>query len=167
MGKAMKSKRSRNISFTVLDDTVRDKILKCQGKLSVEIPNTPIWINEDVLANYRRRKSMLRDIVKVATAKKYRAKIDQGGVNINGKLYLPHQFDCLPVGIRPQDIMCKTTVNDGLAFASKWAQLMVFHMEVLNSAISIKRHYLKKKMTLLTWSLFHLIRLNARKLVSR
>lgn len=123
LGKAMKAKRSRNISLTVRDDIVRDKILRCRGKLTVEIPNTPIWINEDVPASYRRRKSMLRDLVKVATANKYRAKIDQGGVSINGKLYLPHQFDCLPVGIRPQDIMCKRTVNDGLAFASEWAPL--------------------------------------------
>lgn len=61
--------------------------------------------------------------MKVAIGKKYRAKIDQGGVNINGRLYLPHQFDTLPVGIRPQDIMCKRTVNGGLVFASEWTPL--------------------------------------------
>lgn len=123
MGKAMKARRSRNILLVTRDDNARDKILQCRGKLTVEIPNTSIWINEDVPANYRRRKSMLRDLVKVANAKKYRAKIDQGGVSINGKLYLPHQFELLPVGIRPQDIMCKRTLNDGLAFASEWAPL--------------------------------------------
>lgn len=58
MGRAMKAKRSRNIALAIRDDEACDKILKCRGKLSVEIPNTPIWINEDIPASCRRRKSM-------------------------------------------------------------------------------------------------------------
>lgn len=172
LGKAMKAKRSRNISLTVRDDIVRDKILKCRGKLTVEIPNTPIWINEDVPASYRRRKSMLRDLVKVATANKYRAKIDQGGVSINGKLYLPHQFDTLPIGIRPQDIMCKRTVNDGLAFASEWAPLSnMYKTTVVYDGISYgsaeqgyqhQKAIFEKKTSSLSLSYIHLTHLNAR-----
>lgn len=45
LGKTTKAKRSRNISLIVCGDAAQDKILKCRGKLSIEIPNTPIWIN--------------------------------------------------------------------------------------------------------------------------
>lgn len=123
LGKITKYKKNRPISLTVKNEEARDKILKARGKLKVEIVNTPIWINEELPHSYRRRKSMLRDLVRLAQSKKYKAKIEQGGINLDGKLYQPHQFHTLPEGLQPRDVCCKTTDDGGIAFASEWSPL--------------------------------------------
>lgn len=66
---------------------------------------------------------MLRDLVKLAQAKKYKAKIEQGGLNLDGQLYLPHQFSSLPEGLQPSDACSKSTEDGGIAFASEWSPL--------------------------------------------
>lgn len=64
---------------------------------------------------------MLRELVKIAQAKKYKAKIEQGGINLDGKLYLPHQFHLLPEGLKPHDACTVQTDDEGIAFASEWS----------------------------------------------
>lgn len=123
IGKVTKYRKNRSIALVVRDEMARNKVLRARGKLTPEIANTAIWINEEVPATYRRRKSMLRDLVKLAITKKYQAKIDQGGINLDGKLYLPHQFDKLPQGLQPHDACAKETDNQGIAFASEWTPL--------------------------------------------
>lgn len=123
LGKVTKYKKNRTIAVVVRDEVARDKVLKTRGKLKSEVVNTPIWINMELPASYRRRKSMLRDLVKLAISKKYKAKIDRGGINLDGKLYLPHQFHKLPGGLQPFNACCKVTENGGLAFATEWSPL--------------------------------------------
>lgn len=105
----------------VKDEEARDKVLKARGKLDPEIVNTSIWINEELPQSYRRRKAMLRDLVKMAQDRKYKAKIEQGGISLDGKLYLPHQFHNLPEGLQPKDACVKATEDGGTAFASEWS----------------------------------------------
>lgn len=114
-----KSKRPRAVSLVVKNENARNLLLRSRGKLN----KAKIWINEDLPAPYRRRKNMLRDLVKEAKAKKYKAKIDQGGINIDGKIYSPDRFSQLPEGIRPHDVSTRTTLNKGLAFSSQWTPL--------------------------------------------
>lgn len=121
MGKVTKFRKNRPISVIVKSEEARDKVLKARGKLSVEVVNSPIWINEDIPQSYRRRKSMLRDLVKLAQSKKHRAKIEHGGINLDGKLYLPHQFHTLPEGLQPKDTCLIPTEDGGTAFASEWS----------------------------------------------
>lgn len=121
MGKITKFRKNRPISIQVKGEEARDKILKSRGKLKQEIVNTPIWINEELPQTYRRRKAMLRDLVKLAQARKYKAKIDQGGINLDGKLYLPHQFQNLREGLQPKDACSRATEDGGLAFVSEWS----------------------------------------------
>lgn len=64
---------------------------------------------------------MLRDLVKLAQAKKYTAKIEQGRINLDGELFLPHQFGALPIGLQPKDACSKPTEDGGIAFASEWS----------------------------------------------
>lgn len=120
-GKVTKYRKNRPISLLVKDEEACDKVLKACGKLTPEIINTSIWINEEIPQTYRRRKAMLRDLVKMAQAQKYKAKIDQGGINLDGKLYLPHQLHNLPEGLQPKDACSKVTDDGGLAFASEWS----------------------------------------------
>lgn len=114
-----KSKRPRSISLVVKNDNARNLLLRSRGKLAKE----KIWINEDLPAPYRRRKTMLRDLVKTAKAKKHQAKIDQGGIIVDGKSYSPEQFSKLPEGIRPHNVSTRETVNKGLTFSSQWTPL--------------------------------------------
>lgn len=112
-------KRPRTISFMVKNENARNLLLRSRGKFAKE----KIWINEDLPAPYRRRKTMLRDLVKAAKAKKHSAKIHQGGINVDGKIYSPEQFSQLPEGIRPHDASTRETVNKGIAFSSQWTPL--------------------------------------------
>lgn len=123
LGKVTKYKKNRTISVVVRDENARNKVLKTRGKLKVEVANTSIWINEELPASYRRRKSMLRDLVMLAISKKHKAKIDKGGINLDGKLYLPHEFHKLPGGLQPHDACSRNTENGGLAFATEWSPL--------------------------------------------
>lgn len=66
---------------------------------------------------------MLRDLIKVASEKDISAKIEKGGLRVDGKYYGPNRFTQLPDDIKPQSIRTKQTVNGGLAFASEWTPL--------------------------------------------
>lgn len=127
VGIITKYRKNRSISLVVTSEESRDKFLKARGKLTPEIVNSPIWINEEIPQSYRRRKSMLRDLVKLAQARKYKAKIEQGGISLDGKLYLPHQFKMLPQGLQPMDACHKTTDDGGTAFASEWSPFSNLH----------------------------------------
>lgn len=65
VGKISRHRKNRPIFVTVRDEAARDKILQSRGKLRIEIVRTPVWMNEDIPATYRRRKAMLRDLVKL------------------------------------------------------------------------------------------------------
>lgn len=114
-----KAKRPRSISLVAKNEAAWNLLLRSRGKFAKE----KIWINEDLPASYRRRKSMLRDLVKLAKTRKHRAKIDQGGISIDGKTYGPELFSQLPEGLRPHDVSTRFTVNKGLAFSSQWTPL--------------------------------------------
>lgn len=61
------STKPQPVSLVLKDDNACNVFLRARGKLA----KTSVWINEDLPATYRRRKSMLRDLVKVAKQKKY------------------------------------------------------------------------------------------------
>lgn len=155
LGKATKYRPNRPLQLVVRNDEVRNKILSVRGKLTIEVPRTPIWINEDLPDAYRRRKSMLRNLVHIAKGN-HIARIDQGGINIDGKLYLPDQFDSLPEGLRVSDASHKVTEKGGLAFASEWSPFSNMHrtdilykdilITALNNASSIRRQSLRTMM---------------------
>lgn len=73
---------------------------------------------------------MLRDLVKMAKAKKYHAKIDQGGINDNGKTYSPEQFSQLPEGIRRHDASTRVTTNQGLAFLRNGPHFQIWQLPI-------------------------------------
>lgn len=67
---------------------------------------------------------MLRDLVKLAKKKGYKdAKIEAGGIKVNGQVYTPESFEELPEEIKPKQVRIRKTKNGGLAFCSEWAYL--------------------------------------------
>lgn len=94
------STKPRPISLVMKNEGAHNALLRARGKLAKK----SIWINEDLPASYRRRKTMLRDLVKKVKQKKHQAKIDHGGISIDGKKYGPEQLSRLPQGIRPHDV---------------------------------------------------------------
>lgn len=96
--------------------------MKCRGKIVTENDNL-IFINEDLPPAYRRQKSMLRDLVKSAKDQNIAARIDRGGIRLDGKFYPQDRFAQLPENIQPYTIRTKQTTNGGIAFASEWSPL--------------------------------------------
>lgn len=67
---------------------------------------------------------MLRDLVKLAKKKGYKdARIESGGIKVDGRIYTSDCFDELPEDIRPKHIRIRQTKSGGLAFCSEWAYL--------------------------------------------
>lgn len=125
-GKVTKTikKKPRTISVILASETARDKIMSSRNKLKKYDDDSYLWVNEDQPDAYRRRKSMLRDLVKLAKKKGYKdAKIEAGGIKINGQTYTPESFDELPEEIRPRQVRIRQTKSGGLAFCSEWAYL--------------------------------------------
>lgn len=81
-------------------------------------------MNEDHPDDYRRRKAMLRELVKhINNNTTHRASIEAGGLKMDGHLYLPNQFDDLPVECHPERVQIISTNENGIAFAGQWAYL--------------------------------------------
>lgn len=99
------AKYPRTVYITVKNDQVRNTLLKCRSKLPVTEEEKAIFLNEDLPPSYRQRKSMLRDLIKVAKEKKIPAKIDKGGIKVDGKYFGPDSFSKLPEEIRPQNML--------------------------------------------------------------
>lgn len=86
----------RPVALIVHDEETKSKLLSCRGKLSKNANDTFLWINQELPPTYRRPKSMLRDLVKLAIRKGHTAKIESGGINLDGVLNTPETFPQLP-----------------------------------------------------------------------
>lgn len=107
--------------IAVVVDITRSKLLNSRGNLSKNADGSLIWLNEELPPAYRRRKAMLRDLVKLAIKKGHSAKIEAGGINLNGKLYLPPDFPDLPDDLQPHMTRITTNAKGNLIFAGEYA----------------------------------------------
>lgn len=119
----------RQIKVRLRNDEVRDSFLACRGKLKPNVDKSVIWVNEDHPDEYRRRKTMLRELVKhINKNTSHKAAIEAGGLKLDGYLYMPGQFDDLPEDCHPERVQVLSTKYDGIAFAGQWAYLSnMFH----------------------------------------
>lgn len=102
----------------------KPEIMSNRSKLKKYDDGSYMWINEDQRDAYKRRKSMLRDLVKHAKKKGYKdAKIEAGGIKVNKTLYTLENFDELPEEVQPKQVRIRKTKNNGLAFCGEWAHL--------------------------------------------
>lgn len=123
-GKDKAKRKPRTISVILASENARDKIMSNRSKLKKYENGTFMWINKDQPEAYRRRKSMLRDLVKLAKKKGYKdARIESGGIKVDGIVYMPDNFCDLPDPIKPREVRIRKTKNGGLAFCSEWAFL--------------------------------------------
>lgn len=99
VGKFRKNSRFPcQIRLKMSSELAREKILACCGKLQPNQDRSFVWINEDYPAAYRRRKTMLRDLVKHINGQRgQKASIEAGSIRVNGRLYNhDHLTNCLP-----------------------------------------------------------------------
>lgn len=122
--KPIKRKKPRSVSVILASESARDKIMSCRSKLQKYDDGSYLWINEIQPEAYRRRKSMLRDLIKLAKRRGFKdAKIENGGIRTRGVLYTPDKFDDLPEAIQPKQVRTRKTKNKGIAFCSEWSCL--------------------------------------------
>lgn len=117
-----KARYPRQIKIKMASEKARDKILACRGKLQPNSDRSFVWINEDHPDAYRRRKSMLRDLVKhINSQKGHRASIEAGGIRVDGRLYNHDQFNELPPDCHPRCVQVINTKHGTTLFAGEWA----------------------------------------------
>lgn len=132
----------RPVSMILASEGARDKIMSNRSKLKKNDDGSYLWINEEQPEVYKRRKTMLRDLVKLARKKGFKdAKIEAGGVKVGGILYTADRLDELPEAIRPERVRIRHTKNKGLAFFSEWAYLSNMYSTrfVCNDKVYISR----------------------------
>lgn len=106
------------------DPQAREILLSSRGKLKSNPNTTQIWINEELPDAYRRRKTMLGELVKhIKLQGDHTVSIERGGLKLDG----PDQLYDLPKGCHPSDAQIIETANNGLAFASEGAFLSNVH----------------------------------------
>lgn len=114
----------RPIRIKLKNDTAREKLLSNRGKLKPNGDKSIVWVNDDHPDEYRRRKLMLRELVKyISKNTKHKASIEAGGLNLDGQIIMPSQFDDLPADCHPERVQILSTKENGLAFAGQWAYL--------------------------------------------
>lgn len=119
-----KSKHPRQLRLVVVNEQARELLISCRGKMKPNQDKSNIWINEIHPDTYRRRKSMLRDLVKYINGiGMYKASIEGGGLKLDGKIYTAEHFDKLPDNCHPEKVQTVYTENEGLAFAGQWVYL--------------------------------------------
>lgn len=119
-----KAKQPRQIKIIVDGEKARESILACRGKLKPNADKSYVWINESYPEDYRRRKTIMRDLVKrINTQGLYKASIEAGGIKLDDQLYMPDQFHSLPDNCHPEIVQSLDTDKGGLAFAGEWIYL--------------------------------------------
>lgn len=128
-GKSVKRK-PRTVAVILASDDARDKIMSNRSRLKKYEDGSYLWVNEELPEMYKRKKSMLRDLIKLAKKRGYKdAKLESGGIKIQGKLqsYTEDNFNELPEEIQPKQVRIRKTKNNGLAFCSEWAYVSNFY----------------------------------------
>lgn len=116
--------KPRHIRLKVSNDDSRELLLACRGKLSQNLDKSNVWINEEHPAEYRRRKTMLRDLVKfINKSGNQKASIEAGGLKIGSEYFRPDQFNDLPSDYHPRNVQIIRTEKNELLFAGEWAYL--------------------------------------------
>lgn len=130
-------KHPRAIRVRLRDDNARDALLACRGKLKPNPDKSQVWLNEELPDAFRRRKSMLRDLVRhINELETHSAYVERGGINLDCVYYGPDRFDRLPHDCQPARVRMIETDNNGLAFAGEWAPLSnMYRAELLYEGI--------------------------------
>lgn len=67
---------------------------------------------------------MLRDLVKLAIRKGHNAKIESGGINLDGVFYPPQAFPQLPDDLQPHHTRVLTNSKGNIIFSGEYAYLL-------------------------------------------
>lgn len=92
------------IKLKLANKAAWDKLLACQGKLKkTQDESSVLMINEEHPNDYRRRKTMLRELVKfINKGGKQLASIESGGLKLRSEFYRPDQLDNLDPEYHPR-----------------------------------------------------------------
>ena len=96
---------SRNIVVQFQDYADRQKVLHSARQLKGK--NPPVYINEQFPAEFEKRRSILRPIVKLAKSQHMKATLSRDKLVIDGKFYTVDTLDAIPLNIK--DIATVTT----------------------------------------------------------
>lgn len=119
-------KTSRPILVKFTRESVRNEISRIRFALDDDDATKQIYLNEDLPKALNDRRYLMRLVVKAAKEKKIPAKLSGGKVTVNNITYDHRNLDCLPKGLRPDELKVKA-VGGNIAFCSENAWLSNFY----------------------------------------
>lgn len=121
-----KKPRSRPIVVKFFREATRNQISQIRFDLDDEVANRKVYVNEDLPKIINDRRSLMRIVVKSAKEMQIPAKISGNNVTVNSVAYSFKNLDCLPKGLKPEDLMIKDS-GGHLYFSSEHAWLSNFY----------------------------------------
>lgn len=115
-----KKPRSRPIVVKFFRESVRNQISQIRFDLDDDSAKKKIYVNDDLPKVINDRRSLMTIVVKSAKQQNIPAKMSGGKVTVNHVSYSHRNLDCLPKGLRPEDVMMKDT-GSHLYFSSEYA----------------------------------------------
>ena len=118
--------RPRPILIHFKAQAVRDNIFYGRPKLRRNENWKSVYVNDDVNESTRRKREDLRAVALLCQHKNVNCKLHADSIVINGRKYMEHQIDLLPVGFRITDAKTLST-GKGILFQSGHSFLSSFH----------------------------------------
>lgn len=126
IGKPPKNRnKGRPILVKMHRENARNAIAQVKFQLDDEAVNKNVYLNDDLPKVINERRSLMCLVVKEAKTRRIPAKLSGNKLMVNNLTYEYKNLDCLPKGLRPEDIKMKE-YGDTIAFHSEHSWLSNF-----------------------------------------
>lgn len=125
-----KKTRSTPIVVKFFRESTRNQISQIRFDLNDALGNNKIYVNDDLPKVVNDRRSLMRIVVKSAKEMNIPAKTAGNKVTVNNLTYSFRNLDCLPKGLKPEDLMMKD-IRGHLYFSSEHAWLSNFYLTTI------------------------------------
>lgn len=125
LGSVKGKKHNRPLVVKFISEAKRNKVSRIRFNLEDDENTKNVYLNEDLPKTLNDRKSLMRLVVKAAKEKQLPAKLSGGKVMVNNVTYDHRNLNCLPKGLKPDELMIKE-IEGKLYFSSDKAWLSNF-----------------------------------------
>lgn len=125
LGSPKGKKHNRPLVVKFISEAKRNEVSKIRFNLDDDESTKNVYLNEDLPKTLNERKSLMRLVVKTAKEKQIPAKLSGGKITVNNVTYDHRNLNCLPKGLKPDELMIKE-IDGKIYFSSDKAWLSNF-----------------------------------------
>lgn len=125
LGTPKGKKHNRPLVVKFVSEAKRNEVSRIRFNLDDDESTKNVYLNEDLPKVLNERKSLMRLVVKAAKEKQIPAKLSGGKVTVNNVTYDHQNLNCLPKGLKPDELMIME-IDGKLYFSSDKAWLANF-----------------------------------------